>query len=162
MGKRYHLVPDLYRDGLRMAIPPTILPVTLSWGDDEKENTSMFFGGDLQGVIDHLDYLQNLGINGIYFTPIFTSPSSHKYDTTNYYEIDPAFGTNELFKKLVDEAHARGMKVMLDAVFNHCGWFHPFWQDVVKNGNQSKYYDCFFIDREPVINFDVQEGKLPK
>ena len=154
----YQIFPERFANG-----DPTNNPEgTLPWGDDEKENTSMFFGGDLQGVINHLDYLQNLGINGIYFTPIFSSPSSHKYDTTNYYEIDPAFGTNVLFKKLVNEVHARGMKIMLDAVFNHCGWFHPFWQDVVRNGAQSEYYQCFLIDRDPAVNFDVQEGILPK
>jgi glycosidase len=154
----YQIFPERFADGDSSNNPME----TKSWGDDGKESTSTFFGGDLQGVIDRLDYLQNLGINGIYFTPIFSSPSSHKYDTTNYYEIDPAFGTNELFKKLIGEAHTRGIKIMLDAVFNHCGWFHPFWQDVVNNGKQSKYYDCFFIDREPVINFEINEGKLPK
>jgi len=154
----YQIFPERFADG-----DPSNNPTgTKPWGEDENENTAMFFGGDLQGVLNRLDYLQNLGINGIYFTPIFSSPSTHKYDTKNYYEIDPAFGSNPLFKKLVDEAHSRGIKIMLDAVFNHCGWFHPFWQDVVKNGKQSKYYDCFFIDREPVINFEMQEGKLPK
>ena len=154
----YQIFPERFADGDSSNNPIG----TKSWGDDENENSDMFFGGDLQGVIDQLDYLQNLGINGIYFTPIFSSPSSHKYDTTNYYEIDPAFGTNALFKKLVDEVHTRGMKIMLDAVFNHCGWFHPYWQDVVRNGAQSEYYHCFLIDRDPAINFDVQEGVLPK
>ncbi|MBE0685485.1 MAG: glycoside hydrolase family 13 protein, partial [Anaerolineaceae bacterium] len=81
---------------------------------------------------------------------------------TNYYKIDPAFGTNELFGELMEKAHQHGIRVMLDAVFNHCGWFHPFWQDVVKHGRESRYYDCFFIERDPVINFDVEEGKIPK
>ncbi len=79
-----------------------------------------------------MDYIQDLGFTGIYFTPIFQSPSSHKYDTQDYYLIDPHFGTNETFKELVQEAHKRGIRIMLDAVFNHCGWQHPFWQDVIK------------------------------
>lgn len=154
----YQIFPERFADGNPSNNPKG----SLRWGLEEKDSPSIFYGGDLQGVIEHMDYLQDLGINGIYFTPIFTSPSNHKYDTTNYYEIDPAFGTNELFRSLVVEAHSRGIKIMLDAVFNHCGWFHPFWQDVVKNGSKSKYFECFFIDREPVINFEVQDGKLPK
>ncbi|MFQ7057041.1 MAG: alpha-amylase family glycosyl hydrolase [Turicibacter sanguinis] len=72
-----------------------------------------------------MDYLQELGINGLYLTPIFESPSTHKYDTVDYYKIDPHFGDNAVFKTLVAEAHQRGMKVMLDAVFNHMGYHSP-------------------------------------
>lgn len=132
-----------------------------AWVVSEDSGTESFAGGNLQGIIDHLDHLQELGVNGLYFTPIFTAPTAHKYDTTDYYHIDPAFGTNEQFGELVRQAHRRGMRVMLDAVFNHCGWLHPFWQDVVQNGRQSSYYDCFFIDRDPVINFPVRAGELP-
>ena len=153
----YQIFPERFADGDPTNNPPNSLP----WGSEE-DTIYKFYGGDLQGVIDHLDDLVELGIYGIYFTPIFESPSSHKYDTTDYYKIDPAFGTNELFGELVEKAHQRGIRIMLDAVFNHCGWFHPFWQDVVKHGRVSKYYDCFFIERDPVINFEVEEGKLPK
>ncbi len=153
----YQIFPERYADGDSSNNPENSLP----WGSEE-DTTYKFYGGDLQGVIDHLDELAELGINGIYFTPIFESPSSHKYDTTNYYKIDPAFGTNELFGELLEKAHRRGIRIILDAVFNHCGWFHPFWQDVVKHGRESRYYDCFLIERDPVINFDVEEGKIPK
>ena len=153
----YQIFPERYADGDSSNNPENSLP----WGSEE-DTIYKFYGGDLQGVIDHLDELADLGINGIYFTPIFESPSSHKYDTSNYYRIDPAFGTNELFGELMEKAHQKGIRVMLDAVFNHCGWFHPFWQDVVKHGRESRYYDCFFIERDPVINFDVEEGKIPK
>ena len=101
--------------------------------------------GTLGGVIKKLDYIQKMGFNGIYFTPVFSSPSEHKYDTRDYYSIDSWFGTNEIFETLVTEAHKRGIRIMLDAVFNHCGAEHPFWQDVLKNGKDSKYYDCFYI-----------------
>lgn len=116
-----------------------------SWGKCVETGSDEKYGGNLQGVIEKLDYLVSLGINGIYFTPIFHSVSSHKYDTTDYRNIDPDFGNNEIFRTLVEEAHKRGIRIMLDAVFNHCGYAHPFWQDVLKNGKDSKYYDCFYI-----------------
>ena len=122
-----------------------------------------FYGGDLQGVLDKMDYLQDLGIDVIYFNPLFVSPSNHKYDIQDYDYIDPHFGkivddagellqngcrenrmasryvnrvtnkknlkaSNELFAKVVEEAHKRGMKVILDGVFNHCGSFNK-WMD---------------------------------
>lgn len=122
-----------------------------------------FYGGDLQGVLDKMDYLQELGVDVIYFNPLFVSPSNHKYDIQDYDNIDPHFGrivcdegdllspeqsenrfatryinrianrknldaSNELFIKLVEEAHSRGMKVILDGVFNHCGSFNK-WMD---------------------------------
>jgi len=132
------------------------------WTAATDQGVESFAGGDLQGIIDHLDDIRLLGITGLYLTPIFASPSSHKYDTSDYYRIDPAFGSNEQFGELVRQAHRRGMRVMLDAVFNHCGWLHPFWQDVLKNGRESRYFDCFFIDREPVINFELADGELPR
>ncbi|SNX53839.1 alpha amylase N-terminal ig-like domain-containing protein [Thermoanaerobacterium sp. RBIITD] len=78
-----------------------------------------FFGGDLKGIDDKLDYLKNLGVNVIYLNPIFDSPSNHKYDTTDYSKIDPMFGTAADFEKLMEDAHSKGMKVILDGVFNH-------------------------------------------
>lgn len=117
----------------------------LPWGSDDRDGYDTKFGGNLQGITEKLDYIRDLGCGGIYFTPIFESPSSHKYDTKDYFKIDPAFGDNERFGELVREAHNRGIKVMLDAVFNHCGYEHPFWQDVVKNGKASRYFDYFYI-----------------
>ena len=107
-------------------------------------------GGDLWGILEKLDYLQELGINGLYLCPIFTANANHKYDTIDYYNVDPGFGGNEAFKALIKEAHKRGMKVMLDAVFNHVGDQHPFWLDVVKNGEASVYADWFWIEQFPV------------
>lgn len=122
--------------------------LTGEWG--ELPNPKSFFGGDIKGITKNLDYLSDLGITAIYLTPIFKSPSNHKYDTTDYFEIDEAFGTKEDFKELVNELHKRGMRIVLDAVFNHCGInFEPF-QDVVKNGENSKYADWFHIDSFPV------------
>ncbi|MBM9833860.1 alpha-glycosidase, partial [Enterococcus faecalis] len=92
---------------------------------------------------DHLDYLVDLGINGIYFCPIFEAYSNHKYDTIDYLAIDPAFGDNDTFKRLVEECHKRGIKVMLDAVFNHMGDTSHQWLDVIKNGKDSPFADWF-------------------
>ncbi|WP_094586270.1 glycoside hydrolase family 13 protein [Acholeplasma laidlawii] len=125
-------------------------------------NNHEFYGGDIKGVIDKLPYLKDLGISGIYFTPIFESRTAHKYDTKDYFKIDPQFGTNEDFRLLVQEAHKLGIKVVLDAVLNHCGWDHPFFQDVVKYGRNSKYADCFFLDKDPILNFELTEDGSPK
>lgn len=133
---------------------------TVEWGSiDPKYDT--FYGGDLEGVIKNLDHLQELGINGIYFCPIFKSPSTHKYDTTDYFEIDPQFGDKKTFKRLVEEAHKRGIKIMLDAVFNHCGWNFPQWQDVVKYGEKSSYKDWFHIHKFPLIEKDFDPIAQP-
>ncbi|MBN2796930.1 MAG: alpha-glycosidase [Clostridia bacterium] len=122
----------------------------LPWGSEEIVTNEMVFGGNLMGIIHKLDYIKQLGITGIYFTPIFESPSTHKYDTTDYYKIDSAFGDNETLKLLIEEAHKREIKVMLDGVFNHCGYYHPYWQDVIIKGKKSMYYDCFYIDGDEI------------
>jgi len=152
----YEIFPERFRRSEQSTNQPTH-----AWGvPAEKVTNHMFFGGDIQGIIDSLDYLVDLGITGIYFTPIFKAPSAHKYDTTDYMMIDPAFGTNEDFKRLVQEAHKRNIKVVLDAVFNHCGYDHPFFQDVIKHGKDSKYYNSFFVKDEPMLNFDLNaQGK---
>ncbi len=129
------------------------------------------YGGDLQGVINKLDYLKNLGISAIYLNPVFESPSLHKYDATFYHHIDNNFGPNpekdrkiwetedhsnpktwqwttadSLFLQLIKEAHNRNMKIIIDGVFNHAG--NTFWafQDIIKNQENSKFKDWFFIN----------------
>lgn len=119
---------------------------TKAWNPQDVPDRQDFYGGDLQGVIDHLEHLTELGVNGIYFTPIFQAFSNHKYDTEDYMEIDKQFGDKELFKTLVKEAHARGIKVMLDAVFNHIGDTSAQWQDVLKNQEKSKFADWFHVN----------------
>ncbi|WP_216827704.1 glycoside hydrolase family 13 protein [Alkalihalobacterium elongatum] len=141
----YQIFPERFANGDRMIDPKGTLP----WGSTEPTTTN-FFGGDFQGVIDHLDYLEDLGITGLYFTPIFKAYSNHKYDTIDYMEIDPQFGDKATFKKLVQRCHEKGIRVMLDAVFNHSGfYFHPF-QDVLKNGGNSSYKDWFHLHGFPV------------
>ena len=107
------------------------------------------YGGTLRGITEKLGYLADLNITGLYLNPVNASPSVHKYDTSDYLNIDPAFGSADDLHTLVKEAHARGIKVMLDGVFNHCGWDFALWQDVVRNGKASPYFDWFIVQEWP-------------
>ncbi len=151
----YQIFPERFANG-----NPDLSPEgALSWNAAISPKTTDFFGGDLQGIIDHLDYLQDLGITGLYLCPIFESPSNHKYNTTDYFEIDRHFGDKETFRQLVEQAHLRGMKVMLDAVFNHMGDQSAQWQDVLKHGEKSVYKDWFHIQKFPVTNDKLENPK---
>ncbi|MDV6251679.1 maltodextrin glucosidase [Vibrio sp. EA2] len=146
------------------------------WGDTvgDHQNTGAreFFGGDLQGVAQKLDYLEDLGVTALYFNPVFCSPSNHKYDTTDYFTIDPMFGSNEQFAQLCSKIRSKQMKIVLDAVFNHTSVHHP-WFDVKMQGDgaygnpDSKYRNYYFfagdsnhyigwkgISSLPVLNFE--------
>ena len=127
--------------------------INMKW--DELPKSKSFAGGDLQGIIDNLDYLQSLGINGIYLTPIFKSISNHKYDIEDYYKIDEQFGDEETLLKLVKIAHDKGIKIILDAVFNHISEKSPLFQDVLKNGKKSKYYDWFIFKNNEYECFSI-------
>lgn len=105
--------------------------------------------GNLRGIIEHLDYIKDLGIDVVYLTPIFKSNSCHKYDTIDYYQVDPSFGTTEDLKELVQKSNERGMKVVLDAVYNHTGREFFAFQDILEKGEKSKYLDWYFIDELP-------------
>ena len=109
-----------------------------------------YYGGDIEGVIKKLDYIRGLGAKIIYLTPIFKSDSYHKYDINDYFEIDRAFGDKAKAKEMVDEAHRLGLKVLLDGVFNHCGYANRLFMDVIENQSQSKYKDWFCIRSFPV------------
>ena len=140
----YQIFPERFANGDPQNDPAGTLP----WGS-KNPSWQDSFGGDLQGVLDHLDYLEDLGINGLYFCPLFEASSNHKYDTIDYLKIDPAFGDAAIFKKLVAECHQRGIKIMLDGVFNHLGEQSPQWQDVLQNGAQSRYADWFHVNEFP-------------
>ncbi len=141
----YQIFVERFFNGDTANSPTPLTP----WEDDPTPKS--FFGGDLKGIIEKLDYLENLGINAIYLTPIFESPSNHKYDIVDYLRIDPYFGNEKNFEELVMKAHQKGMKIILDAVFNHCSIaFAPF-QDVIQKGRESKYFDWFFIKGDKVV-----------
>jgi neopullulanase len=109
-----------------------------------------FKGGDLWGVLAKLDYLQELGVNALYFCPVFQSAANHRYHTHDYGQVDPLLGGNEALRALLDAAHARGMRVVLDGVFNHASrGFFPF-SHVLENGPASPYVDWFSIEGYPL------------
>ncbi len=138
----YQIFPARFAHGINPQDPHTLLP----WAGPEKEvRNEERYGGNLRGIIDKLDYLKKLGINGLYLNPVNLSHSQHKYDTTDYLQIDPEFGTREDMKELVQSAHEKGMRVMLDGVFNHSGWDFFAWQDVIKNRENSKYASWYMI-----------------
>ena len=118
-----------------------------------------FYGGDLRGVTQRLPYLHELGINGIYFTPIFLSDSYHRYNTFDYGMIDPTLGSGEEMKELVRQAHSMGRRIMLDGVFNHCGTEFFAWKDVLHKGRDSRYFDWFFINRDNFNDFSLPENQ---
>lgn len=117
--------------------------VNAEWTDEPTPRS--FMGGDLWGVYEKLGYVKSLGTDIIYLTPIFKSPSSHKYDIEDYFKIDPEFGDEETLHKLIDKAHSLGMKVILDAVFNHASERLAQFQDVLKNKERSLYKDWFLF-----------------
>ncbi len=109
-----------------------------------------FYGGDIEGVRQSLDHLQSLGVTILYFNPIFEAKSTHKYDSADYRKIDPHFGSNEEFRAFVREAKSRGMRIVLDIVYNHAGNGHAAFKDAVEKGPQSPYYSWFDFKQWPL------------
>jgi cyclomaltodextrinase len=142
----YQIFPDRFARSSRTqhAVSMAFRP----WGSPPKHHT--FQGGDLRGIVDRLDYLGDLGVNALYLTPIFCAASDHRYNTYDYYQVDPLLGGNEALRELLDEAHTRGIRIILDGVFNHVGrGFWPF-HHVVENGEHSPYRDWFIIHDWPL------------
>ena len=127
--------------------------ITSQWG--ELPTPKSFYGGDLNGIRSKIPYIKSLNVTALYLTPIFKSKSNHKYDTIDFYAVDEMFGGNDALKALVDECHRNGIRVVLDAVFNHVSSDFAQFRDVVVNGKQSEYYDWFVIDGDAV---DVKRG----
>lgn len=140
----YQIFPERFCNADETRSPEGCMP----WGSSP--DRECFMGGDIAGILQKLDYLQELGVTCVYTTPIFEAPSNHKYDTVDYFRIDPHFGTEEDLRTLVAELHRRGMRLILDGVFNHCGYYWPYFQDVVQQGEASDYKDWFFIHSYPV------------
>lgn len=117
------------------------------WLETDKPATG-FRGGTLQGVIDKLGYIANLGATAIWLSPIFASPSNHGYDCTDYYHVDSRYGDNETLRRLVQVAHQRDLRILLDFVPNHCSRLHPFFLDAQRD-RQSRYRDWFTFTQWP-------------
>ena len=120
-----------------------------------------FMGGDLGGVIEHLDHIVDLGANAILFNPIFQSAANHRYHTHDYFKIDPLLGDEALFDEMLAACHDRGIRVVLDGVFNHCsrGFFQ--FNDILENGEQSPYIDWFDIKSFPIYPYHPSQGAEP-
>jgi cyclomaltodextrinase len=148
----YQVFPDRFATSARVHKPSNLEP----WGS--LPTLHGYKGGDLLGVVEHLDYLVDLGINALYFCPLFQSASSHRYHTHDYYQVDPMLGGNVALRELLDRAHERGVRVVLDGVFNHAsrGFFQ--FHDLLENGSASAYVDWFVIgDRtQPLNPYDVE------
>lgn len=149
----YQIFPDRFANGDPANDPPNVKP----W--DALPDRISFQGGDFAGVEQHLDYLTDLGVNGLYFCPIFQSPSTHRYNAIDYFKIDPRLGSLEDFKRLLSAAHQRGMHVILDGVFNHCGRGFFAFSDVLENGPESPYSDWFYIKKYPLDAYTPGEAK---
>lgn len=140
----YQIFPERFGNGNRDLSPPDCR----EWGTPPtREN---YMGGDLQGIIDHLDHLEALGAGCLYLNPIFQADFNHKYATTDYFNVDKCFGGNEKFRELVDNVHKRGMRIILDGVFNHTGVHFPQFADILEKQEASAYRDWYHITKFPV------------
>jgi len=148
----YQIFPDRFA----RSVPPHqewLLDVPLEdW--DAPPTFHGYKGGNLWGVIEQLDYLQDLGINAIYLNPIFSSASNHRYHTLDYYQVDPLLGGDEAFASLLKEAHRRNIKIVLDGTFNHASRGFYFFNDILENGSNSPWLDWFKIEGWPIAPYD--------
>ena len=124
----YNIFPDSFADGKRKL----------------SRDSKVGLGGTIRGIADNLDYIASMGFNCIYMNPIFKAESYHRYDTLDYYEIDPQMGTKDDLKTMVEKAHSMGIWVILDGVFNHISSSHFMFRDVLEHGRDSEYYPCFY------------------
>jgi len=146
----YQIFPDRFAKSTTLEKPDHLEP----W--DTPPTRAGFKGGDLLGVYEKLDYLQDLGVTALYFNPIFASAANHRYHTYDYYQVDPILGGNSVFFKLLDEAHRRDIYIILDGVFNHAsrGFFQ--FNHILENGDKSPYLDWFRVYGFPL---NAYQGK---
>ncbi len=148
----YQIFPDRFAKSKQLR---KRLHANAPWEDWEAMPTLQGYkGGDLWGILEQLDYIQSLGINAIYFTPIFQSASNHRYHTHDYYQVDPMLGGNAAFRDLLDGAHERNIKVVLDGVFNHSSRGFFFFHDVLENGPYSPWLNWFKIEGWPLSAYN--------
>jgi glycosidase len=144
----YQIFPDRFAKSERVEKPSGIE----SW--ETPPTPQGYKGGDLLGVVEKLDYIQDLGATAIYFTPVFQSASNHRYHTHDYYQVDPLLGGNAALRELLDACHARGIKVVLDGVFNHASRGFFAFNDILENGPHSPWLDWFTIEGWPLSPYD--------
>lgn len=140
----YQIFPDRFANGDTRNDPRDLKP----WGSPPTQHG--FQGGDLRGIINRLDYLMDLGVNALYLNPIFLSTSTHRYNTLDYYQIDPRLGSMADFRALLDAAHDNDLRVVLDGVFNHSGRGFFAFNDLLENQENSVYRDWYHVKRFPV------------
>lgn len=151
----YNIFPDSFADGKE----------SLTGGKKEIPGpgasvSKSRLGGTIRGILENLDYIRQLGFNCLYLNPIFRAGEYHKYDIVDYFHVDPCLGTDEDFRMLADAVHERGMHIIIDGVFNHCSWYFPQFEDVVQNGEKSRYRDWFYELAFPVVRPETEE-ELP-
>ena len=147
----YQIFPDRFA---RSKQPRKGLLHDARWEDWEAIPTLQGYkGGDLWGIIEGLDYIQDMGFNAIYFTPIFQSASNHRYHTHDYYQVDPMLGGNKAFRELLEAAHQRNIKVVIDGVFNHASRGFFFFHDILENGPHSPWVNWFKIEGWPLAPY---------
>ena len=147
----YNIFPDSFASGRRFTSGQ---PTEKEWNG---EKTCGKLGGTIRGITENADYLKELGVNCVYINPLFAAGQYHKYDLLDYYNVDPCFGSNEDFTEMVNTLHENSIRVFIDGVFNHCGWRFFAFNDVVKNGKNSKYTDWFYNLEFPVVRPDNAE-----
>jgi glycosidase len=148
----YQIFPDRFARTARPHLPPEMQVPLEPW--DSPPTPEGYKGGDLWGVAEQLDYLKDLGITAIYFTPIFRSASNHRYHTHDYHTVDPLLGGDEAFFDLLQAAHEREIKVVLDGVFNHASRGFHYFNDILENGPHSPWLDWFKIQSWPLSAYD--------
>lgn len=147
----YNIFPDSFASGHRyLCNNGEKKPFCVSGRKTERQCASRL-GGTVRGIAENADYLEQLGINCIYINPLFAAGEYHKYDTLDYRTVDPCFGTNEDFREMVRTMHSHGIRVLIDGVFNHCGWYYPAFEDVVEKGEKSLYKNWFYHLEFPVV-----------
>ena len=147
----YQIFPDRFAQSDRLPKPRNLEP----W--DEYPTYHGYKGGDLYGVLEHLDWLTDLGVTAIYFNPIFQSAANHRYHTHDYFKVDPLLGGDEAFDELLRACHSRGIRVVLDGVFNHAsrGFFQ--FNDLLESGSDSPWVDWWHVDRFPLHAYNPDE-----
>lgn len=148
----YQVFPDRFARSARVPKPTHLEP----W--DAPPTLHGYKGGDLLGVSERLDYLQELGITALYLNPIFQSASNHRYHTHDYLKVDPLLGGDAAFAELLARAHEQGMKVVIDGVFNHASRGFLQFNDLLENGPASPYLDWFHVHRFPLNAYGGEPG----